>query len=691
MKIAFTHNLKTKNTEEEAEFDTKETIYVIAQALKEIGHQVELVEVSGPVSQSIAKLEMLNPDLVFNTAEGKFGKYREAFYPAIFEQLGLPYTGSDAYVCSLTLDKNLTKSVVSELGIPCPKSILINNRSQLKKIDLRFPVIAKPNFEGSSKGISENSIASTLEELQEKVSMLLGSYPAGILVEEFIYGKDIAVPYIDGISLQTEGVLEPIEYVFSERVVSERTFVIYDYELKNELANEVSVRVPADLPQNVKEKMAKYSAMIFKKLGVADMGRIDFRVTPNGDVFFIEINALPSLEPGAGIYSSAKIAGLPELKDVIGAIVNNAAKRYKITKKSKPKSKTLRVGFTYNEKRVIPQSDPGTDIEAEFDAPKTLNAIREAIRSYGHEVIDLEATPELPEKLAVSNVDIVFNIAEGIKGRYRESQIPALLELMNIPFTGSDASTLALSLDKALAKRIVRESGVKTPEFVTFITGKEKLPSTMKFPLMVKPIAEGSSKGVLSTSVVLSETELRQVTKEIIERYHQAALVEEFLTGREFTIALLGEKKPRVLPPMEVLFLNKEDKYPVYSYQYKLDYSKELRYQAPAIVDDKLKQQLEKVAKKCFQVLGCRDVARIDVRLDSEGNVHFIECNPLPGLTPDWSDLCLIGNSAGMDYRSLIGEILAPAIRRYKEKKRILLDTVKTNQINTNREESINV
>jgi D-alanine-D-alanine ligase len=413
---------------------------------------------------------------------------------------------------------------------------------------------------------------------------------------------------------------------------------------------------------------------IFRVLDCRDLGRIDFRLSDAGVPYFLEINALPSLEPGAGIYAAAELEGL-HLDGVIGSIIQSAAKRYKIKdsarRQGKPtrKSGPLRVGFTYNVKRVKPTVDASEDREAEYDSPATLQAIREAIASWGHEVIDLEATPELPSVLASTPLDIVFNIAEGFKGRNRESQVPAMLELLDIPYTGSDPATLSIALDKALAKKIVRQAGIHTPTFQLMLTGKERLNKEFTaFPLIVKPVAEGSSKGVVSKSVCHTEAELREVVKELVGKYQQPALIEEYIGGREFTVGLLGERRPRVLPPMEIVFLDKEEKTPVYSFQHKLDWTDRIRYDAPAKIEPALLEKLRAAARGSFMALGCRDVARIDFRMDDKGRIYFIECNPLPGLTPGWSDLVLIAQGAGMDYRTLIGEIMAPAIRRYKER-----------------------
>jgi D-alanine-D-alanine ligase len=265
----------------------------------------------------------------------------------------------------------------------------------------------------------------------------------------------------------------------------------------------------------------------------------------------------------------------------------------------------------------------------------------------------------------------VFNIAEGFKGRSRESQVPALLELLDIPYTGSDPAALSVSLDKALAKRMVRTHGILTPAYLVMHTGKERLPKELsRFPLLVKPVAEGTSKGVTRKSVVNDEGELREKAREMIAKYRQPALVEQYIAGREFTVGLLGERRPRVLPPMEIVFLDKSDPAPIYSFELKQEWNDLVRYEVPAKLTPRELERLEKAARECFVALGCRDVARIDFRMNAEGHLYFIETNPLPGLAPGWSDLVLIAQAAGIEYRALIGEILAFAIRRYQERER---------------------
>ncbi|GMV40210.1 MAG: hypothetical protein AMXMBFR64_19260 [Myxococcales bacterium] len=673
MKIAFTHNLQIRPVEEQAEFDRPETVEAVADALRSLGHDVDLIEVSGPAARVVARLEALGPDLVFNTAEGEKGRTREAFYPGLFEQLGLAYTGSDPYTCALTLDKHLTKLILASHGVPTPRWVFVDSLRDFTPPELWYPLIVKPNFEGSSKGVTLDSIVEEPSELLPKVRSALERFPSGVLIEEFVRGRDVVIPYLEKASPATGDLLAPSEYEFDPKAVEGRKYRIYDYSLKHGRADAVRTRTPAELPPHAAREINRLSRRAVSALGLRDYGRLDWRVALDGRLWFLEANALPSLEPGAALHSAACLAGLDGLRGVLEAIVRCAAARFNIPQKphkARRKTAALRVGLAYNLKRVVAKSEGDDDAEAEYDSPKTIGAIREAIASYGHEVVDLEATPELPVVLQTSGVDVVFNLAEGMHGRNRESQVPAMLELLDIPYTGSDPATLSLTLDKALAKRIVRQAGLLTPEFVLMTTGKEKLPKGFRFPVIAKPLAEGSSKGVTGSSVARDEGELRALATQIIARYRQPALVEEFMPGREFTVALLGEVKPRVLPPMEIVFLDESEPYPTYAFEHKLDWTRKVRYDAPANVDQGLGKQIEKLARSAFTALGCRDLARIDLRCDAAGRPNFIECNPLPGLTPDWSDLCLIATAAGMDYRTLIGEILAPAIRRFRERER---------------------
>ena len=673
MKIAFTHNLRLTDSEEEAEFDTLETVNAIATALGAGGHEVEKIEVSGPASHLAARLEAYAPDLIFNTAEGRRGRAREGFYPALFEELNFPYTGSDAYVLTVTLDKWLTKLVLAQSGVDTPRSRLVTIRDLPLPADgslgVAVPAIVKPNYEGSSKGIGDDSVARDSKTLRALVEKMVKVYPAGVLIEEFIVGTDITVPYVEGVG--DDGVLAPVEYVIEQ--ASRSKYNIYDYRLKNTEPGKVQVRCPADLPRDVAARVRAVSKMVVRALAVRDVARLDFRLGEDGRIYFLEVNALPSLEPGAGLFAATKREGL-SYETTIAAVVKSASVRQGLAlpdatpAKKKSEAPRLRIGFAFNMKRV--DSKAGNDAEAEYDPPETIEAIREALESFGHDVVLLEANSELPGRLMDKSVDLVFNIAEGLAGRNREAAVPALCELCGIPYTGSDSATLALALDKALTKRILAQHGILTPAFQVMATGREKLNPILRFPLIVKPNAEGSSKGIAAKGVVDDEPALRATVKELIEKYRQPALIEEYIPGREFTVGLLGDRRPRVLPPMEIVFKDKSNERPVYDFDIKQEWEKHVHYECPPKLTPAESRAVEKAARDTFVALDCRDVARVDLRMNPKGEVYVLEVNPLPGLTPGYSDLVLISKAAGIEYRTLIAEILAGGLRRLREKRR---------------------
>jgi D-alanine-D-alanine ligase len=669
MRIALTHNLKITGSPEEAEFDSPETIDAIAGALERAGHEVERLEVSGPASRVIARLEALLPDLIFNTAEGHKGKTREAFYPSLFDELGVPFTGSDAYALSITLDKMLTKRILGSYGVPTPRARLVS-RATLESgalDDMAFPVIVKPNFEGSSKGISGAfSVCEDAYELAEVVDRQLGRYEAGLIVERYLRGTDVACTFVDGIGV--DGILDPVEYVIDPQFSG--LYNVYDYQLKNVKFDHVTLRT-AELPAPVIARIQSLTRRIVRALDLKDFARCEFRVTPPApshgyEVHFLAVNALPSLEPGGSVFIGARQRGA-DYDGVIRAIVKSACRRRGLSAleqsaAKKPKKAALRVGFAFNIKRI---DAAASDAEAEFDTPKTIAAITAAIESYGHTVVPLEATADLPRLLNDAAPDVVFNIAEGLRGRGREAQVPALCELLGIPYSGSDATTLSICLDKGLTKQILRSAGIDTAEWQVMTTGREKL-KALRYPVIVKPNAEGTSKGITTSSVVTDEAAARAAARALVERYGQPALVEEYIVGREFTVGLLGERRPKVLPPMEVIFVNPPP-HPVYGFDEKQSDTTRVRFECPAPITAAEQRRIEKVARDTFSALGCRDVSRIDLRMTPDGKVYVIEINPLPGLTPNFSDLCMIAKVSGMDYHTLIGEILAPCLKRHRE------------------------
>lgn len=674
MKVAFTYNLRRTDSEEEAEFDTAETVEAISSAIEAAGHEVEKLEVSGPASRLLERLESADPDIVFNIAEGNGGRMREAFYPSLFEEMGLPYTGSDAYTMALTLDKWLTKLVLERHGIDTPRAQLVT-QSNLNKIceggpRLAFPVIIKPNYEGSSKGIGENSVVRSMDALPAILKSAIKAFPEGVLIEEYIDGIDVCVGYLSGVG-HDNGLLQPVETIYDLSSDAD-AYNIYDFRRKNLEPGSVHLRCPANIPRDIGARLRAISVEALEALGLKDVARLDYRINEEGRIYLLEANALPSLASESSIFAATSQHGM-SYEATVAAILNSAAIRGNVAtaielgmrSKRRGRHRPIRVGFTYNVKR-----EHGGDEQAEWDPPETIIAISNALARQGHIVVHLEATQDLPRVLSEADVDFIFNIAEGVAGRNREAQVPAMCELLGIPYTGSDSATLAIALDKALCKKVLSQHDILVPGGMLMETGRERLDPDLRFPLIVKPNAEGSSKGIGTASVVDTEEELRKTVSELIERYRQPALVEEYITGREFTVGLLGGKRPRVLPPMEIRFLDDSNTRPVYDYIVKQEWEKHVEYKCPADMSDSVLKSIEKIARATFAALDCRDFARVDLKMTDDGRIYVFEVNPLPGMTPGYSDLVLISKAAGMDYDQLMAEITVGGLRRMREKER---------------------
>jgi D-alanine-D-alanine ligase len=319
MRVAFTFNLQRDLAESDAEFDTAATVSMITTSLERLGHDVHMVDVCDPLETVVERLRRLEPDLVFNTAEGERGRGREALFPAILEHLGLPFTGSDSLTCAVTLDKHLTNLILGAAGVRVPRGFLARHRSDFDRDWDVFPSLLKPNGEGSSKGIDARSIVASPRELRRRGAELLARYPEGVLVEEFIAGIDVVVPY-----LETTGVLEPASYIHRGRSVD----AIYGYDEKIHGFSDLEIRVPAEITQSERLHARLVTAKVVETFGIRDMARLDFRLGDGGDLVFLEVNALPSLETGASIYLSGELAGLDGVDGVIGAIVESASRRF---------------------------------------------------------------------------------------------------------------------------------------------------------------------------------------------------------------------------------------------------------------------------------------------------------------------------------------------------------------------------
>jgi len=323
------------------------------------------------------------------------------------------------------------------------------------------------------------------------------------------------------------------------------------------------------------------------------------------------------------------------------------------------------VGLTYDLKTDyrFKEGDP-PDANAEFDALSTIEVIASAIESNGFKVKRIGNVNNLLEKIDNLSVDIVFNISEGVCGRNRESQVPVVLEMMGVPFVGADALTLGLALDKVMAKKIFIAEGIPTPKFFE-VNSAQELTNTnhRKFPLIVKPRFEGSSKGLSEASRVENNEELKKQVEYIIATYKQPALIEEFICGQEFTVAIVGNDPPEVMPIVQIKIdgrLKLNDKF----YTFARISSDRLEYICPARVNQELKKKISDLALKTFKVVECRDFGRVDFRVDNEGNPYVLEINPLPSLSTE-DVFMLVAKEIGISYEAIIGRILESAIKRH--------------------------
>jgi D-alanine-D-alanine ligase len=330
-----------------------------------------------------------------------------------------------------------------------------------------------------------------------------------------------------------------------------------------------------------------------------------------------------------------------------------------------------RIGFAYNQK---PESSEFTSDEfAEWDSKETIDAVAHALAQIG-EVIRLEADEDFPEKLRDAKPDIVFNIAEGKNGVNRESHVPAICEFYGIPYSGSDPLTLSVCLDKAKTKETLEYHGVRTARFAV-VTEMAEIAAARELPLPVfaKPIHEGSSKGITEKNFCRTHAELEAQTAILLETYRQPVIVEEYLPGAEFTCAVLGNgDEAKVLPLVGMNFASlPAGALPIYGFEAKWIWDRPERplqmFDCPALIDDSLREEIDRVTLEAYRVLGCRDWSRIDVRLDADGKPNVVEVNPLPGILPDPADNSCFpkaARAAGMSYDMLIQTCLKHAAAR---------------------------
>ena len=325
----------------------------------------------------------------------------------------------------------------------------------------------------------------------------------------------------------------------------------------------------------------------------------------------------------------------------------------------------MKIGLTYDLREAYLAEGYDELETAEFDRADTIDSLENAIWSLGHQTDRIGHVRQLVSRLAAGDRwDLVFNICEGLRGIAREAQVPALLEAYDIPCTFGDPVTMTVCLHKGLTKTLVKKCGMPTPQFAVVETMADLTKINLPFPLFAKPIAEGTGKGVSPASCISSAAELSQVCEMLLANFRQPVLVETYLSGREFTVGILGTgDDARVLGTLEIVLLS--DAEPgAYSYINKERCEELVRYDLVRSDNDPEVAEAERIALLSWRELNGRDAGRIDLRSDGSGRPNFIEANPLAGLHPEHSDLPMIATKVGMSYQELIRQIVESAAKR---------------------------
>ncbi len=329
----------------------------------------------------------------------------------------------------------------------------------------------------------------------------------------------------------------------------------------------------------------------------------------------------------------------------------------------------MKIGIAYDLKSDFDSTQGAGPEDAleEYDSPATVDAIERVLTAGGYEVQRLGGGRNFLASVLETPPDLVFNIAEGHGSRSREAHVPAVCEMLGIAYTHSDPLTMALSLDKAAAKRIAQSFGIPTPRFAVIENARDLDSVSLDYPLFGKPLFEGSSMGIRRNSKLENESALRERVGRLLRDYAEPVLVEEFCSGPEFTVAILGTGAgARVVAAMEIVPKKVATEDFVYSLEIKRnpDWQSEMEYAVPPRKTAREIAAIEAVALGAYRALGCRDIARVDVRTGRDGEPQFIEANPLPGIAPGWSDLALLWKQLGRTYDDLILSIVAEACAR---------------------------
>jgi len=648
MRIGLTYDLKDDYVaaglaeEAAAEFDSPETIDAIEHTLRELGHQTHRIGSIRSLTSRLASGERW--DVVWNIAEGLHGIGREAQVPALLDAYQIPYTFSDPLVLGLTLHKAMTKRIVRDLGIPTPDFALVEREPDIDRVNLEFPLFVKPVAEGSSKGVSANSLVRDRAELTLECRNLLARFPLGVLVERYLPGREFTVGIIG--TGDDARVIGAMEVVLLDRTESG----VYSYN--NKELYEDRVRYEAVTGAALEEARALALAA-WRGLGCRDAGRVDLRADAAGRLSFIEVNPLPGLHPRrSDLTILCGLAGTP-FKELIARILRSAGERIVpfTPLADTPPEDAAQDGPDRPPlgARVLMLHDavPEGALADESEVTVQVDAVCEGLIALGHSVetaacgLDLAALTRL---VSEHRPDLVFNLVESLECHGRLCHVvPSVLDTLGVSYSGSAADVLFATTNKLIAKRLLRSGGLRTPDWRTLEelrVGADIAPARY----ILKSVWEHASRGLGRASVVEATTaaELADALESRWDSLAGEGFAETYIHGREFRLSMLaGEDGPQVLPTSEIVFeaagsgVACIDTYAAkWEDPASPDYmSTTRRYDVPAS-DAAMLEEVQRIGRSVWSLFGLRGYARIDFRVDEAGRAWVIDVNANPSLSP---------------------------------------------------------
>lgn len=707
MRVGLTYDLKDDyvklgfSPEDVAEFDSRDTVDSIAEALRLLGHEAECI---GALPMLMERLMAGDRwDLVFNIAEGVYGFGREAQVPAVLDAYGIPYTFSDPAVLAVTLHKGLTKRIIRDLGLPTPDFVVVEKAEDARRVELPGPLFIKPVAEGTSKGVTAKSLVEDRSCLVEECAALLKRFKQPVLVETYLPGREVTVGLLGtGEDAEVVGVMEVLHAAEAEQVG-------YSYSNKQNWERLVSYRLVSD---EFGKRAAEIALACWRGLGCRDAGRVDLRGDQDGNPSFIEVNPLAGLNPtNSDLPIMCRMRGM-EFAELIARIMESCLKRVSLARTGgvlPSEWKGLRGKKVSYRRKVKPPFGEGAGSlaagtsskggglrahrkaaavllgEVPADAPEDekdvlveAEVVMDALVELGFEPVVVPCGLDLDRvrrRLGELSPALVFNLVESLEGQGRYVHlVPSLLDSLNIPYTGAPSDAVYLTSNKLLAKKVMRGEGIPTPAWATFAQiAAQRVPFPP--PYIVKSVWEHASVGMDALSVVRDRGDLELRLRQKQGALRDSGFAEAYIDGREFNLSLLASPRgPQVLPPAEIRFVGYENGAPKivdYKAKWAKD-SKEYRCTVRSFEfesdDGPLLQRLSSLAKKCWRAFGLMGYARVDFRVDPTGNAFVLEVNANPCISPD-AGFQAAARRAGLTFEQVIERIVANALAgaRYDE------------------------